>query len=235
MQENIQAYIDAYSNFILNHLLLAENPKGVNVIELGPKPVALTFPTSPGGLNYTDLDYLFKDYSPIKLGDISVGPSYEISLYFLCTESKFNMVSADVFFDTYYQLTGSDYLIMTLYSHDTPVSTSKLDASSLATCSLNLGLQHDYEIYKVAVNLIRKMVIRFYSPTIGQTAELSTTADHYPPNPLPSTDTTKSEYDINEKSSSSILSPEELDALSQLFDKVEQTLSPDEFHEYNSQ
>lgn len=225
MQQNIQAYIDAYSNFILNHLLLAENPTGINIIQLAEVPQVHTLPSTPGGLLYKNLDYLFKNYTPIKLGNLSLASSYEISLYFLCTEPKFNIVSADVFFETYYQLTSTDYLIMTLHSHDTPVTTSKLEASSLITCSLNLSLQHDYDLYKKAVELIRKMVIRFYSPILNRESNtpqentLTKSSQHPPTPPI-------DEHIIEEQDPQSLLSSEELDALSHIFDNVDSMPDP---------
>lgn len=227
MQENIQAYIDAYSNFILNHLLLAENPTGINIIQLAEVPQFHTFPSAPGGLLYTDLDYLFKGYTPIKLGDLSLAPSYEISLYFLCTEPKFNIVSADVFFETYYQLTGTDYLIMTLHSLDTPITTSKLEASSLITCSLNLTLQHDYELYQKAVALVRKMVIRFYPPILNRqpspSPHVASSESKQIPDAPPMT-----AHTIEEQDAESLLSSAELDALSHVFDNVDSTPVPDD-------
>lgn len=223
MQENIQAYIDAYSNRILNHLLLAENPTGINIIQLAETPRVHTFPSTPGGLLYKDLDYLFKNYTPIKLGDLSLAPSYEISLYFLCTEPKFNIVSADVFFETYYQLTGTDYLIMTLHSQDTPITTSTIEASSLITCSLNLALQHDYELYKKAIELIRKMVIRFYSPILTrQPSPSSNTCSTESPQ-IPIAAEPIAEHTIEEQDPESLLSSAELDALSHVFDNVDST------------
>lgn len=190
MQQNIQIYIDAYSNFILNHLLLAENPTGINVIQLTPSPSVQTFPSTPNGLLYTDLEDLFKEHTPIKLGDLSIAPAYEISLYFLCKEPKFSTMSADVFYESYYQLTGEDYLIMTLHSQDTPITSSKLHASSLITCSLNLALNHDYKLYKIATELVRTMVIRFYSPELTKRLEkmahsVSSTSEEISPTKSP--------------------------------------------------
>lgn len=213
MQENVQSYIDAYSNFILNHLLLAENPTGINIIQLTNEPRAITLPSTRGGLFYTDLDYLFEGYHPVKLGDIVLAPSYAISLYFLCTEPKFTTVSADVFFDSYYQLTGSDYLIMTLYSEDNPITTTKLEASSLITCSLNLGLQHDYKLYKSALDLVRKAVIRFYVPQLNLPDSSITGTD-----PLSAHDNTSDDAALNDVSEpQDLLTTAELDALSHMF------------------
>lgn len=215
MQQNIQIYIDAYSNFILNHLLLAENVTGINVIQLTPTPTCQTFPTPSNGLLYTDLKDVFEGYTPIKLGDLSLAPTYEISLYFLCKEPKFSTMSAKVFFESYYQLTGEEYVIMTLHSQDTPITTSKLEASSLITCSLNLSLNHDYELYKVATKLIREMVIRFYSPKLTKMLEKqSTSPDSYPRKGLDAPKTTTTLGII--ENPNELLSAEELEALSHI-------------------
>lgn len=225
MQPNIQIYIDAYSNFILNHLLLAENPTGINVVQLSSVPSVQTFPSSSNGLLYTDLDIFSKGYTPIKLGTLSIAPTYEISLYFLCKEPKFSTMSADTFYESYYQLTEEDYLIMTLYSEDTPIKTSKLQASSLITCSLNLTLNHDYELYRTATEIIRKMVIRFYSPILTKALE----AGDYPRTPVASPEsatTTNEIYTV--ESPSELLSKEELEALSHVLAPVsEETQATD--------
>lgn len=219
MQQNIQIYIDAYSNFILNHLLLAENPTGINVIQLTPTPSVQTFPSTSNGLLYTDLEALFKNHTPIKLGELAITPTYEISLYFLCKESKFSTMSVDVFYESYYQLTGEDYLIMTLHSQDTPITTSKLQASSLITCSLNLILNHDYEIYKAATKLVRKMVIRFYAP--GLTKMLENTANSASTDSITSEEIPPTKVPINTiYNPLELLSPQELEALSHILDSM---------------
>lgn len=222
MQPNIQIYIDAYSNFILNHLLLAENPTGINVVQLTSVPSVQTFPSSSNGLLYTDLDIFSKDYTPIKLGTLSIAPTYEISLYFLCKEPKFSTMSAETFFDSYYQLTEEDYLIMTLYSEDTPIKVSKLQASSLITCSLNLTLNHDYELYKTATEIIRKMVIRFYSPILTKAFE----SGEYPRTTLASEESAITTNQINTiETPSDLLSKEELEALSHVLTPISEDLN----------
>ena len=209
MQQDIQNYIDAYSNFLLNHLLLAENPNNINIIRLDVTPSLETFTKLEDGVLYKDLEYLFKAYTPIKLGDLLVTPTSEIALYFLCKEPKFSNTSVEVFFDSYYQLKGSEYIIMMNHNLNTPNESVQLETSSLITYSLNLGRHHDYEIYKVASEIIRKTVIRFYSVGITKKIAESNESHNIAKYDMKSLDSTNSPADI--------LSSQEIEALSRMF------------------
>lgn len=215
----------------MNHLLLAENPTGINIVKLTSVPSVQTFPSCANGLLYTDLNIFSKGYTPIKLGTLSITPTYQISLYFLCKEPKFSTMSAETFYDSYYQLTEEDYLIMTLYSEETPIEISKLHSSSLITCSLNLTLNHDYELYKRATQIIRQMVIRFYSPILTKTLE----QDESPTSTSASEEiaVTDQTLDTTIGTPLNLLSKEELEALSQAFSTTSDSLddSPNSEHD----
>ena len=173
MQPDLQFYIDTYSNLILNHLLLAENPTGINIIELTSIPNIKVLPTGSNELHYSKLDYLFSGYVPIEIGHLTTAKDYEISLFFMCNKDL-KITTKEVLYNSHYQLTGKDFLIMTLYTGENSKdlsTTDKLSNSSLLTCSLNLTLNQNFKIYEELAHLIRHFVIRFYAPSLNQLLE----------------------------------------------------------------
>lgn len=174
MQQALQFYIDTYSNSILNHLLLAENTTGINIIELGAMPAVKILPTGSHELQFKNLGYLFDNYLSIELDRFTIDTNYEISLYFMCHDKALNISTKEALFNSHYQVTQKDFLIMTLYTGENSAALSskeKLMASSLLTCSLNLTLNQNYKFYEQVGLLVRQFVIHFYSPTLNQIVE----------------------------------------------------------------